>query len=575
MWKSPLQQNRILGRMSDTDHSDSSLNLANNDLTTNSTHNNMESAAVHPNINIRKRSSSLLKMGSWKIDRFRRHRTSLPNDNHQPNDFEITHSNPPLSIGVNPTFQGHGTANMFPNINGFSTYTEINDQVMRSNRVPFKFPWLKSLTSKSLPSSPIKTYRSISCSNELIAHIDNATNSQTNCQISNNNQDDCVISDTYPCAITGCSYSDVMEPYPATNHSKIELKMRDSPISTSNDSSKHLSLSDYDSTNDSDIDSGSSLEFEDNDDLESTIRKLRQLLSQTKSDENSSSDSGVHPLDVFEETKDENPNATKILDTMNSGKEGPPSFVTIADGLIDATDAPLDGRLFYNIRITDVDITTLPRKSKSLKPLLTLESDNGDPSLAYAASLVFSISYDGIYIEESSPLIANDHTSAEIANSKVDTHHGRTSFSYTLVTEHVKRKYQEFISLQKRIENKISVNSDIWSVKDGSFKEKNSWLNSINDKFGNQNTNFHLDEVVDIEERREYLEKWLTDICGNSTLCHAPELKHFLSYPQDNTYGVARKSSRNSQVNKVQLTIYLFQYFLIKNLSMLTEIKLE
>ena len=219
---------------------------------------------------------------------------------------------------------------------------------------------------------------------------------------------------------------------------------------------------------------------------------------------------------------------------------------------------------FLNIRITDVDITSLPRKSKSLKPIPSLESDNGDPSLAYGASLVFSISYDGIYIEESSPLMANDHTSTEIANSKVDTHHGRTSFSYALVKEHVKRKYQEFISLQKRIENKISVNSDIWSVKDGSFKEKNSWLNSINDKFGNQNTNFHLDEVVDIEERREYLEKWLTDICGNSTLCHAPELKHFLSYPQDNTYGVARKSSRNSQVNKVQLTIYLFQYFLIQ-----------
>ena len=564
MWKSPLQQNRILGRMSDTDHSDSSQNLANNDLTTNSTHNNMESTAVHPNIKIRKRSPSFLNMGSWKIDRFRRHRTSLPNDNHQPNDFEITHSNPPLSIGVNPTFQGHGTSNMFPNINGFSTYTEIDDQVMRSNRVPFKFPWLKSLTSKSLPSSPIKTYRSISCSNELIAHIDNATNSQTNCQISNNNQDDSVLDDTYPCAITGCSYSDVMEPYPATNHSKTELKMlRDSPTSTSNDSSQHLSVSDYASTNDSDIDSGSSLEFEDNDDLESTIRKLRQLLSQTKSDENSSSDSGVHPLDVFDEPKDENPNTKKILDVINSEKEEPPSFVTIADCLIDTTDAPLDGRLFYNIRITDVDITSLPRKSKSSKPVPSLDSDNGDPSLAYSASLVFSISYDGIYIEESSPLIANDHTSTEIANSKIDTHHGRTSFSYTLVKEHVKRKYQEFISLQKRIENKISVNSDIWSVKDGSFKEKNSWLNSINDKFGNQNTNFHLDEVVDIEERREYLEKWLTDICGNSTLCHAPELKHFLSYPQDNTYGVARKSSRNSQVNKVQLTIYLFQYFLI------------
>ena len=96
---------------------------------------------------------------------------------------------------------------------------------MRSNRVPFKFPWSKSLTSKSLPSSPIKTSRSISVSNELIAQIDNGTNSQKNCQISNNNQDDSDLDDTYPCAITGCSYSDVMEPYPDTNHSKTELKM--------------------------------------------------------------------------------------------------------------------------------------------------------------------------------------------------------------------------------------------------------------------------------------------------------------------------------------------------------------
>ena len=119
MWKSPLQRSRILGRMSDTDHSDGSQNLSNNDLTTNSSYNNMESTTVHPNINIRKRSPSLLKMGSWKIDRFRRHRTSLPNDSHQPNDFEITNSNPPLSIGVNPNLQDHGTQNMFPNINGF------------------------------------------------------------------------------------------------------------------------------------------------------------------------------------------------------------------------------------------------------------------------------------------------------------------------------------------------------------------------------------------------------------------------------------------------------------------------
>ena len=176
-------------------------------------------------------------------------------------------------------------------------------------------------------------------------------------------------------------------------------------------------------------------------------------------------------------------------------------------------------------------------------------------SLVDASSLVFSISYEGMYIEEMSPNI-NHQKDAEFAKCQVNPRPTNNSFRYTLEHESVKRKYQEFVLLQKHIENKISVNSNIWSLRENSPKEKSSWLNNIHNKFGNQKSNFALNEMVDIQERRDYLEKWLIDICGNSTLCHTPELKEFLSYPIDNVFVVARKSSRNPRSDKVNTNCY-------------------
>ena len=76
-------------------------------------------------------------------------------------------------------------------------------------------------------------------------------------------------------------------------------------------------------------------------------------------------------------------------------------------------------------------------------------------------------------------------------------------------------------------------------------------MEKFHTKFGNQKSNLDLNEMVDIQERKEYLEKWLIDICGNSSLCHAPELKEFLSYPVDDRFVVARKSSRCAKNDKV------------------------
>ena len=64
-------------------------------------------------------------------------------------------------------------------------------------------------------------------------------------------------------------------------------------ISNSQDHNSDSSLS----ATDSDADISPSLDYEDNEDLESTIRKLRQLLEQQKMDDNSSCESAIHPME--------------------------------------------------------------------------------------------------------------------------------------------------------------------------------------------------------------------------------------------------------------------------------------
>ena len=74
-----------------------------------------------------------------------------------------------------------------------------------------------------------------------------------------------------------------------------------------------------------------------------------------------------------------------------------------------------------------------------------------------------------MYIEEVIPQTNND-INAEFASNPMHKRPQINSFKYTLEKEQVKRKYQEFVLLQKHIENKISVNSDIWSLKENSTK---------------------------------------------------------------------------------------------------------
>ena len=531
MWKAPLHQNRILNRMKGDDSIAKKANLAEGTSKEYSVDGIVTDQDGIINTSIE----------SLNLDVFRRHRPSLPNNIKILKNFEN------YSKHVN---------NLLVEI---PDRVELSQQSVTTTRLPFKFPWSKAITSRSMPASPVKSFMNQPSLNNDITQINsrpdypesNSTRILMNNRYINDISKQKVLSIDLPISSIDEGTGLIFEIGERVQHHKNNNAVTSS--NTSNNSDDELHPSCFNSTNDSEVDmdsSSSSLEFEDNNDLESTISKLRHLLSQTKSDENSSADSGVHPTDLFERDGLKSPINLKNVMPDTKNNEDHPYLIDSKNIEIDTADATLDGRLFYNIHITDVDVVDLPRKSKPAKNSPRIPQTQEYHSLVDASSLIFSISYEGIYIEEMSPNI-NHQKDAESAKSQVNPRPRNNSFRYTLEHESVKRKYQEFVLLQKHIENKISVNSNIWSLRENSPKEKSSWLNNIHNKFGNQKSNFTLNEMVDIQERREYLEKWLIDICGNSTLCHTPELKEFLSYPIDNVFVVARKSSRNVKSDKV------------------------
>ena len=566
MWGSPLHQNRIKSSMKNNGIQGKHEDYVTKNNLENGSDELKNDADTLSFINLRKHSAQFLR------DKFRKHRFSLPNSNSM--DFSVAEEN----IGISEKAVNNEKIYVFTNNNNIALSNQLSDEISdlsphnikenhfnnetsqgrfsrtRGIRNSFgsslKFPWSKGLVSNSLPSSPMKTQQNQQLLDCVIRQMkDHSDPHENHLNVSINNGKNNVLT-VSQMGSQGTSVTSIKEETMACLDIGATIQPQNGHAFKEDGLNEDMEKSPSESipSNLSDVDN--SLEFEDNEDLESTIRKLRQLLSQTKSDDNSSGDSNVHPVD------DIDPPSINIIEASqnplphHNTNDEILSLISKQDNFIDEPDAALDGRLFYNICVTDVDITETPKKTRQTKdsPRLSLSQD--DNRLVDASSLVFSISYDGMYIEEVLPQIDNDNN-AEFARSPLNKHPQTNSFKYTLEKEQVKRKYQEFVILQKHIENKISVNSDIWSLKENSTKDK--ILEKFHNKFGNQKHSFNLNEMVDVQERKEYLEKWLIEICGNSALCHTPELKEFLSYPVDDSFVVARKSFRNARNDKVSL----------------------
>ena len=555
MWGSPLHQNLVKARMKNESNEDNKDFVAKNNVA-NALEELKDEADSISLIRLRKQSAEFLR------DKFRRHRSSLPNNNsivRSVTDGDIGNLDKSKNIEKIYTFTNNNhvgisnrlsdelsnsksSENMKNHLNNEITQCRFSRARSIKDSFGIRFPWSKNLASCSLPSSPMKALNNQQLFDGVINEM---KDHQDSLEIHSNGWPN---NETNDVTTRGQIYSQGnSDSYNVKDNILLfdidaEVQTQNMTVSKNEDSKESITRSHSDSVSPNFSESESSIEFEDHEDLESTIRKLRQLLSQT---DNSSGDSTVHPVDMIE------PPSINIIESSQNLLSHQNSLIEelspceTRDTFVDGPNATLDGRLFYNIHITDVEITELPKKTKN-SPRLSPQHD--DNCLVDASSLVFSISYDGMYIEEVIPQTNND-SKAEFASNPMHKRPQINSFKYTLEKEQVKRKYQEFVLLQKHIENKISVNSDIWSLKENSTKDK--ILEKFHTKFGNQKSNLDLNEMVDIQERKEYLEKWLIDICGNSSLCHAPELKEFLSYPVDDRFVVARKSSRCAKNDKV------------------------
>lgn len=152
---------------------------------------------------------------------------------------------------------------------------------------------------------------------------------------------------------------------------------------------------------------GDSLNYEESDNLENSISKLRALL-----DKRQRSDSGSNDSVFMSQEGDENLHRDK--------------------NILDVKDVPTDGRLIIDIKIPEIEVPTLGEA-----PSFSGEEDYP----------LFCIHYDGIYVEPTLP---------------------GSSFRYILQPRVVKRKFKEFLNLHARLEDNAKLRAEIKGIKNPS-----------------------------------------------------------------------------------------------------------
>ncbi len=172
--------------------------------------------------------------------------------------------------------------------------------------------------------------------------------------------------------------------------------------------------------------------YEDSQDLESTISKLRSLLSERESVEND--DSGTRDSDDDQDAPGDEDDDDKVT-------------------ALKASDLPTDGRLILDVRIAETEMVQIAGNSNKDN-----QSIEGPPSLLDAnlsnvhpavvpleeGYALFCIRYNGIYLEQ---LPASNR------------------FRYVLQPRLVKRRFKEFINLQLALEANQRLRNVVRTIK--------------------------------------------------------------------------------------------------------------
>ncbi|XP_067122831.1 sorting nexin-19-like isoform X1 [Centruroides vittatus] len=105
----------------------------------------------------------------------------------------------------------------------------------------------------------------------------------------------------------------------------------------------------------------------------------------------------------------------------------------------------------------------------------------------------------------------------------------------------VKRRFREFLALQGRLEENSKLKKYMKKI-----KGPNKWLGSLL---------FPMDKKT-VEERRQFLEKYLQELCSCKAIAASSELQEFLAYGGDASIAYVRRIAENIGVPRIDKMLY-------------------
>ena len=235
--------------------------------------------------------------------------------------------------------------------------------------------------------------------------------------------------------------------------------------------------------------------YEDTNDLESSISKLRELL-ENKQRHSSSEDDCVGSIGAI------------AVKTSNKKRS-----------LLEVQDLPLDGSLILNVSIPSVESMTSLMSSSSQETFdLHQHQPNSLDGFEESFPPLYCVAYDGIYLE------------------CIDGN----SYRYVSRSRKVKRRFKEFLNLHLRLEENPKLKAQLRGL-----KGPNKWLHL---PFTHNAVKSNLAQISEqsLEGRRAFLQKWLIKLAQIPAVVVSKEFMAFMAYGDDGSAAFREKSSENS-----------------------------
>ncbi len=287
--------------------------------------------------------------------------------------------------------------------------------------------------------------------------------------------------------------------------------------------------------------------YEDSSDLETTISKLRALLSEKETTE-----------EKQEEEGDEDSGGNRKESSSSSSSNSSSRVMALR-----ASDMPSDGRLILNVRVPGVEVIRFSSSSSSFRTShqasggsdVPGNGGNGGTSAPVGPFQdgypVYRIRYEGIYLEQMP-------SSNPGAGSR---------FRYVLQPRLVCRRFKEFLNLQVSLESNPKLRGVARGIKGPNkllsmpfAKQSGTGMEARRYMYCTLyivalNMRHDLNyELSDKNYFRLVLNQWLQEVCLRSQLVASQEFKDFLAYSDDGLAAFNQRGGGN-KMEKLSRTV--------------------